>query len=286
MSYSTDSDGSIQLLDKMHYPRTGKRGVPQQFPRRLYEMLEAESASGSTSPSSTSLSSNDDSKSDLVVHWSTSGRAFRIVDVTLFSNIILPKYFKTSKFSSFQRNLNLYGFTKVRKGPDVDMYFHPKFVRGDVDGLSKLRKRTSAVSDKKINEASTLCVRKHDKKFSPLVPPSAIRTVSPMSSHFPRANSHFQQYPTTRYAGAPAKRYIHELHNSSPLMPVQNIPSPSISSEEEASLISASSSDNDSIATMIPPARNQGAPFPNLSPANNPRIGRLDLLAEAMRMVI
>lgn len=107
MSYSADSDGSIQLFDKMHYPRTGKRGVPQQFPRRLYEMLEAESASGSTLPSSTSMSSNDDTKSDLVVHWSPSGLAFRIVDVTLFSDIILPKYFKTSKFSSFQRNLNL-----------------------------------------------------------------------------------------------------------------------------------------------------------------------------------
>lgn len=174
------------------------------------------------------------------------------------------------------------------------MYFHPKFIRGDVDGLAKLRKRTSSVSEKKINQASTLFVRKHDKNLSSFVPHSAIRTISPMmSSHFPSADFHFQQHPTTRYAGAPAKRYIRELRYTSSRMPAQNTPSPNISNEEEASLISASSSDNDSIATMMPPERNQGfnpddhrAPCPNSSPANNPRIGRLDLLAEAMRMVI
>ncbi len=114
MNHSNDNGGSIQLLDKMHYPRTGKRGVPQQFPRRLYEMLEAETVSVSSSSSLTSSSSssssstpNDDDKGDPIVHWSTSGLAFRIEDVTLFSKSILPKYFKTSKFSSFQRNLNL-----------------------------------------------------------------------------------------------------------------------------------------------------------------------------------
>lgn len=79
---------SIDKSDKAHYPRTGRRGVPQQFPRKLYDMLEAESKG-------------------IIVHWSTSGRAFRIADISLFSQEILPKYFKTAKFSSFQRNLNL-----------------------------------------------------------------------------------------------------------------------------------------------------------------------------------
>ena len=73
------------------YPRTGKRGVPQQFPRKVFDMLEAESGGASSA----------------IVHWSLSGRSFRIVDVARFSSEILPKHFKTSKFSSFQRNLNL-----------------------------------------------------------------------------------------------------------------------------------------------------------------------------------
>jgi hypothetical protein len=78
-------------MNIVSYPRTGKRGVPQQFPRRLYKMLQSESVSKETQ----------------AIMWSDSGAAFRIVDVHSFSSLILPKYFRTSKFSSFQRNLNL-----------------------------------------------------------------------------------------------------------------------------------------------------------------------------------
>jgi len=78
------------------FPRTGKRGVPQQFPRRLYEMLDSETKLIEASPNHPK-----------VIAWSDSGTAFRIYDVTKFSVNVLPKYFRTKKFSSFQRNLNL-----------------------------------------------------------------------------------------------------------------------------------------------------------------------------------
>jgi HSF-type DNA-binding len=42
-----------------------------------------------------------------VITWSDSGKAFCITDVEEFAAVILPKYFRTKKFSSFQRNLNL-----------------------------------------------------------------------------------------------------------------------------------------------------------------------------------
>ena len=42
-----------------------------------------------------------------VIAWSESGKAFHIRNITEFANTILPKYFRTKKFSSFQRNLNL-----------------------------------------------------------------------------------------------------------------------------------------------------------------------------------
>jgi hypothetical protein len=117
------------------YPRTGKRGVPQQFPRRLYNMLEAESQ----------LQQTDET----LIAWSETGKAFRIEDVTLFSTLVLPKYFRTNKFSSFQRNLNLYGFSKVRRGPDADMYAHPSFLRGQTDTLAELTKCKSAADRKR-----------------------------------------------------------------------------------------------------------------------------------------
>ena len=81
--------GSSPEADK--YPRTGKRGLPQQFPRKLYDLLEAESGGAGSA----------------YVHWSPTGRAFRIANAALFSALILPKHFKTNKLSSFQRNLNL-----------------------------------------------------------------------------------------------------------------------------------------------------------------------------------
>lgn len=47
------------------------------------------------------------SSGKVVISWSESGKAFRIVDVGSFVTSVLPKYFRTKKFSSFQRNLNL-----------------------------------------------------------------------------------------------------------------------------------------------------------------------------------
>lgn len=90
------SFASSTPLTGLPYPRTGKRGVPQQFPRRLYEMLESEAR----------LSQTDPNHKD-IISWSDSGNAFRILNVSSFSSHVLPKYFRTSKFSSFQRNLNL-----------------------------------------------------------------------------------------------------------------------------------------------------------------------------------
>ena len=83
-------------LSSVSYPRTGKRGVPQQFARRLYEMLQSETKLALESP-----------QADVLIKWSDSGLAFRIIDVKEFTSLVLPKYFRTKKFSSFQRNLNL-----------------------------------------------------------------------------------------------------------------------------------------------------------------------------------
>lgn len=100
----------INLL-AVSYPRTGKRGVPQQFPRRLYEMLEMESEAApevARATNSRYLSGTTATADDIpLISWSGTGRAFRIVDVKLFAETVLPKYFRTAKFSSFQRNLNL-----------------------------------------------------------------------------------------------------------------------------------------------------------------------------------
>jgi len=87
---------SKKSLTSLSFPRTGKRGVPQQFPRRLYEMLDGETKLLAASAAHPKL-----------ISWSDSGKAFGITDVVEFAASVLPKYFRTKKFSSFQRNLNL-----------------------------------------------------------------------------------------------------------------------------------------------------------------------------------
>mmetsp|Transcript_6575 Transcript_6575/g.9582 ORF Transcript_6575/g.9582 Transcript_6575/m.9582 type:complete len:306 (+) Transcript_6575:73-990(+) len=147
------------IASSKSYPRTGKRGVPQQFPRKLYEMLESESrmkcnVSSSSSDAAPSYYNERGMDQACVIEWSESGKAFRIIDVALFSSLILPKYFRTSKFSSFQRNLNLYGFSKVRRGPDTDMYAHPSFIRGIPEILSQLKKGNTSADRKHNNKVN------------------------------------------------------------------------------------------------------------------------------------
>lgn len=47
-----------------------------------------------------------------------------------FANEIMPIYFKHTRVSSFQRQLNLYGFTRINSGPNTGGYYHELFLRG------------------------------------------------------------------------------------------------------------------------------------------------------------
>lgn len=111
------------LSGDMALPRVGKRGAPQAFARKLYEILSTESTS--------------------VISWNSSGTAFHVRDVDTFSEETLTKYYRHSKFSSFQRQLNLYSFRKIVKGPDAGGYAHPMFHRDRPDDLYHVRRSIS-----------------------------------------------------------------------------------------------------------------------------------------------
>lgn len=146
---------SLPAMAQCAFPRTGKRGVPQQFPRRLYDMLNSEAKAAQED--------NHHAKQHVVViSWSPSGKAFRIYNVKEFASTILPKYFRTTKFSSFQRNLNLYGFEKARRGADSDMYSHPSFQRDHPEELIELRKVNHSAASAVTGGSPTLMVRKQN----------------------------------------------------------------------------------------------------------------------------
>ena len=66
-----------------------------------------------------------------IVSWQPHGKAFRVHRPDAFASIIMPRYFKKqTKYKSFQRQLNLYGFHRIGKGKkDEGAYFHSRFIR-------------------------------------------------------------------------------------------------------------------------------------------------------------
>ena len=45
-----------------------------------------------------------------------------------------------SKLTSFQRQLNLYGFRRIQKGPDSGSYYHPNFKREDFESVRQIKR--------------------------------------------------------------------------------------------------------------------------------------------------
>mmetsp|Transcript_16445 Transcript_16445/g.49708 ORF Transcript_16445/g.49708 Transcript_16445/m.49708 type:complete len:844 (+) Transcript_16445:182-2713(+) len=104
------------LLNLKELPRTGKRGAPQAFPHLLFLMLERESKD--------------------IIRWCPEGRAFMISDLSAFIANTLVKYFRHSRYASFQRQLNLYGFRKNESGA----FEHKFFVREAPELLTKVQR--------------------------------------------------------------------------------------------------------------------------------------------------
>ncbi|TYI45335.1 hypothetical protein E1A91_D13G030200v1 [Gossypium mustelinum] len=81
----------------------------------------------------------DDESTDAIISWSQNNDSFIIWDMTEFSVHLLPKFFKHSNFSSFIRQLNIYGFRKI----DTDSweFANDGFVRGQKDLLKNIARR-------------------------------------------------------------------------------------------------------------------------------------------------
>jgi hypothetical protein len=97
--------------------QVSKGGVSVPFPQKLYEMLDYVS------------SSSEPGLAD-IIGWQPHGRCFIVRKPKEFANVILPRFFQQKKYASFQRQLNLYGFNRITKGPDRGSYYHELFLRG------------------------------------------------------------------------------------------------------------------------------------------------------------
>ena len=141
-----DIDSDLSPMESKPSKRktaTGPRGgVYEPFPLKLHRMLATVEEAGLTS----------------AVSWKSHGRAFQVNHVNQFVQSILPKFFRQTKLTSFQRQLNLYGFRRIIHGTDSGAYYHELFLRGKpflcramirtkVKGKSRLRAADLAASE-------------------------------------------------------------------------------------------------------------------------------------------
>lgn len=64
-----------------------------------------------------------------IISWLPHGRAFMIHRPREFEEKIMGEFFKQTKLSSFKRQLNLYDFKRVTRGPDCGSYYHEMFLK-------------------------------------------------------------------------------------------------------------------------------------------------------------
>lgn len=112
-------------------PRQG--GITVTFPMKLHAMLR-----------------EMDTDTSNVISWNQEGNAFVIQKPKDFTSILLPKYFRTKKFSSFQRQLNAYGFVRgnlYAGQEDMHIYHHDVFHRDHADRLQSIKRRGSGTME-------------------------------------------------------------------------------------------------------------------------------------------
>ena len=110
---ASSATAPTQQLSPSLPPRTTQKGRTGTFPQKLHLML-------------TDLVKQEGGKE--IAAFLPHGRAFCIYKPKEFANKIMPMYFRMSHFSSFQRQLNLYEFQRIREGRDKGGYYHSLFL--------------------------------------------------------------------------------------------------------------------------------------------------------------
>ena len=111
--HANDPDETDDIEEETHRRRGG---VSVAFPLKLHAVLDQVEADGLAH----------------VISWQPHGRSFVVHKPKEFVDHVMPKYFRQTKLTSFQRQLNLYGFSRLTRGADAGGYYHELFLRGKV----------------------------------------------------------------------------------------------------------------------------------------------------------
>ena len=116
--------------------RSGPNSIP--FPWKLHQILDDASSQNF----------------DTVISWVPSQNGFKVHKPKEFDSDIMPKYFHQTKYKSFQRQLNMWGFERVGIGQQKGSYLHPYFIRGKPDLCREMqRTKIKGIHSKKLRKS-------------------------------------------------------------------------------------------------------------------------------------
>ncbi|KAI2498383.1 DNA binding protein [Fragilaria crotonensis] len=116
----TNDGDPVENSSSVRIPRlttTGEHDAnnnPKTFPMKLHRLLDKLEAAN---------------KRD-IISWLPHGQGFVVRNPDALVREILPKYFRQTKYASFQRQLSTYGFQRLKEGPERGAMHHEHFQRG------------------------------------------------------------------------------------------------------------------------------------------------------------
>lgn len=128
-SVSGKGGGSKRFL-----PAYKKANAALTFPEKMMNLMKY-------------VEEKNKTEKEFCVSWLPEGKAFVIYNIKEFTNSVIPKFFKASKFCSFTRKLYRWGFRQLNRGigPDEPIIFgNEYFQRDNADLMVNMRSITAA----------------------------------------------------------------------------------------------------------------------------------------------
>ncbi|RHY00653.1 hypothetical protein DYB25_000931 [Aphanomyces astaci] len=94
-----------------------------------------------------------------IIRWTPDGHAFEILDQRLLAARILHRYFRHTKYASFQRQLNYFGFRKwPKQKAAICTYSQLHFSRDNPADLHRIKRRVKAGANEPIIHTAAAAV--------------------------------------------------------------------------------------------------------------------------------
>ena len=105
-----------------------------------------------------------------IIHWDNSGKYLIISNISKFSDIILPLYYKHNNYASFVRQLNIYDFHKLKSENGKQVFQHRLFTRVKSNLIPLIKRKTSKIKNENITVKEILNTNNiHDNFLDELI---------------------------------------------------------------------------------------------------------------------